>query len=113
MSTTTTVNANNSFAALTAHTWSPQPEPARLVQLLLDDCLQRCSFATRLSQRMLDETGTRLIDWLDHFGLPGNDSTALELSHVGYVKAGCQPDTTTATIPLTHDFYFGKTLWLW
>ena len=79
--------AADSLAALTAHAWSPQPEPAQLVQSLLDDCLRGNSFAASLSKRMLDETGTRLLDWLDHFGLPTGDPALSELSHVGYVRA--------------------------
>ena len=87
MPASTTQTTADSQAALTAHTWSPQPEPAQLVQSLLDDCLRGCSFAASLSQRMLDETGTRLLDWLDHFGLPSGDPIVSELSRVGYVKA--------------------------
>lgn len=76
----------DAIAALTAHSWSPQPEPARLVQRLLMDCVARCSFATELSNRMLAETGTRLVDWLDHFGLPADDPILKELIGVGYIR---------------------------
>ena len=87
MSTFTPPIAADALAALTAHTWSPQPEPARLVQSLLDDCLHRCSFAATLAQRMLDESGTRLLDWIDHFGVDLNDPVVGELSRVGYVRS--------------------------
>jgi hypothetical protein len=83
----TASHSSGSFAALMEHTWSPQPEPARLVQGLLDDSLQRCSFAANLARRMLDESGTRLLDWIDHFGLYSNDPVVGELSRVGYVTA--------------------------
>ncbi len=72
------------LAALKSHTWTPQPEPARLVHRLLNECLEHCPFAARLSQRMLDETGTRMVDWIDHFGLPVNDPAVSELQKVGY-----------------------------
>ncbi len=75
------------LAALTAHTWTPQPEPARLVHRLLNECLENCSFAAKLSQRMLDETGTRMLDWIDHFGLTVNDPAVTQLETVGYSKA--------------------------
>src|SRR5690242_114948 len=81
-----TQGSSDAMAALTAHTWTPQPEPARLVQRLLDECLTRSSFAARLSKRMLDETGTRLIDWIDHFSLPASDSVLRQLGDVGYVR---------------------------
>ena len=87
MPASTTQTTENTQAALTAHTWSPQPEPAQLVQSLLDDCLRGCPDAAILSQRMLDETGTRLLDWIDHFALPADDSAVSKLSHVGYVRA--------------------------
>lgn len=76
----------DAFAALTAHTWNPQPKPAALVQRLLDECLGHSPFATDLSQRMLTETGTRLLDWLDHISLPASDPVLNELGDVGYAR---------------------------
>ena len=86
MPASSTLTTADSLAALTAHPWSPQPEPAQFVQSLLDDCLRGCPEAASLARRMLDETGTRLLDWIDHFGLPPGDSALSELSRVGYVK---------------------------
>lgn len=74
-------------STLAAFTWTPQPEPARFVLALLDDCLRSCSFAARLSHRMLDETGTRLLDWIDHFVLPVGDPALRDVERVGYVRA--------------------------
>ncbi len=87
MSTSPPLSADDSLAALTAHPWSPQPEPARLVQSLLDDCVRQCPAAANLSRRMLEETGTRLLDWIDHFGLPTGDALVAELSRVGYTPS--------------------------
>jgi hypothetical protein len=84
----------DAIAALTAHSWTPQPEPARLVHRLLDECLIRNSFAADLSRRMLAETGTRLVDWIDHFGLSAEDPTLSELHGVGYVHMGTHPQPT-------------------
>ena len=84
------VTSADAIASLTAHTWVPQPEPARFVEQILGECLSRCSFAADLSRRMLAETGTRLVDWLDHFGLPEDDPALPELSGVGYVRADQQ-----------------------
>jgi hypothetical protein len=72
------------ISALTAHTWSPQPAAARWVQTVLDEAARHCSFLARLRQRMLDETGTRLLDWVDHIALPEGDAALAELSSVGY-----------------------------
>lgn len=76
--------------ALTAHSWTPQPEPARFVKWLLGGCVGRSSFAAELSRRMLAETGTRLVDWVDHFGLPEDDPALQELGEIGYVRADQQ-----------------------
>lgn len=81
------------ISALTAHTWSPQPAPAKWVQTVLEDAVQRSPFLARLRRQMFDETGTRLLDWIDHFALPVNDETLDELSEVGY-----EPDTSVPKI---------------
>ena len=81
----------DAMAALTAHTWSPQPAPARLVQQILSEIVGRSPYLESLSQRMLVETGTRLIDWLDHIGLPVDDPALGELTEVGYVRTKSPP----------------------
>ena len=89
----------DSLAALMEHSWSPQPEPARLVQALLDDSLQRCSFAADLARRMLAESGTRLLDWIDHLGLDSNDPVVGELRRVGYVRSALEAATASSNGP--------------
>ncbi|MDB5390449.1 MAG: hypothetical protein JWM11_6095 [Planctomycetaceae bacterium] len=74
----------DTLAGLTEYAWSPQPAAANLVHTLLDECLRDCQFAANLSNRMLNATGTRLVDWLDHFGLPANHPTVSQLPKVGY-----------------------------
>jgi hypothetical protein len=84
MSVTAPQSDAQKVADLTAFAWSPQPDAAQLVQSLLTECLRDCPFADHLSQRMVDETGTRLVDWLDHFGLPETHSAVGQLHGVGY-----------------------------
>ncbi|MEI8383401.1 MAG: hypothetical protein WCJ09_25010, partial [Planctomycetota bacterium] len=91
-------STNDLLAALTEFTWTPQPATAQLIQRLLNESLAGCSFAAELSQRMLNETGTRLVDWLDHFGLPDDDPVLLELSDVGYIRA----DRASGTVVWEH-----------
>lgn len=81
------------ISALTAHTWNPQPAPAKWVQAVLDDAVQRSPFLATLRRRMFDEIGTRLLDWIDHFALPVDDTDLAELSQVGY-----QTDTAVPKI---------------
>lgn len=86
--------SNSHTAALTAHQWSPQPEPAKLVQRLLDECLEYSPFAANLARRMLSETGTRLLDWIDHFGLPPADFDSSEFGRVGYTISDAKQGET-------------------
>ena len=81
------------ISALTAHTWTPQPAPAKWVQSVLNDAVRRSVFLATLRRRMFDETGTRLLDWIDHIALPADDEALDELSEVGY-----QPDSAVPKI---------------
>ncbi|HEY4261702.1 MAG TPA: hypothetical protein VGM98_16140, partial [Schlesneria sp.] len=79
--------ADDTLQALTAFTWSPLPAPAQFVQRLLTECVTQSPFAASLSERMSTKTGTRLLDWIDHFGLPENDPALQELDAIGYTRA--------------------------
>jgi hypothetical protein len=79
--------ADDTLTALTAFTWSPRPEPAHFVQRLLKECVAQSPFAGGLAERMHVKTGTRLLDWIDHFGLPENDPALQELDAIGYTRA--------------------------
>lgn len=81
------------ISALTAHTWSPQPAPAKWVQGVLEDAVQKNSFLAKLRRRMFEDTGTRLLDWIDHFALPTDDEALNGLHQVGY-----QPDTSVPKV---------------
>ena len=54
---------------LEAFVWTPQPEAAQFVDQLVESFCAACPPAALLARRLLDETGTRLIDWIDHLGL--------------------------------------------
>jgi hypothetical protein len=64
--------------------WTPQPEAAALVHRLLDEFLQANNWAARFAQRLRDETGTRLIDWVDHLAVPDNEDLKAELFQLGF-----------------------------
>jgi len=49
----------------------------------IDAFLKENSFARILAERMLNETGTLFLDWVDHLVLPASDESALRES--GYV----------------------------
>jgi len=56
----------------TEYKWQRQSEADRLFRSLVDDFCSANAFANDLRQRMLTETGTRLIDWVDHLSVAGD-----------------------------------------
>ena len=49
---------------LVEHHWTPQPEAAGLVTELLVQALRASPWLSDLAQRMREDTGTRLVDWV-------------------------------------------------
>jgi hypothetical protein len=66
--------------------WQRCPEVARLVAKRVDEIVSQVRFAACLQQRMKDETGTRLIDWVDHISLPFNDPFSSRVEELGYAR---------------------------
>jgi hypothetical protein len=79
---------------LQAFQWKPQPEAASLVADAMGSFLAGSSFTRRFGDRLLRDTGTRLIDWTDHIGLPANDRLNDDLNQVGFVARGAGQCTT-------------------
>ena len=96
----TSQSTDEQISALSAHTWSPQPAPAKWVQSVLEDAVQRSSFLATLRRRMFEQTGTRLLDWIDHFALPAGDEALDELTQVGYLPDTFVPKVRAWTHPL-------------
>ncbi len=46
-----------------------------------------CEPAARLANRLLDETGTRLLDWVDHLGLKHSPANERKLGELGFEPA--------------------------
>ncbi len=64
--------------------WPVCYEAEELLLRHLNRFLDRNSFAKRLARSMLDETGTLLLDWIDHIVLPASNER--ELHQVGFVN---------------------------
>ena len=69
--------------------WKQQPEADSMYRQLVDDFCEACDFADSLRDRMLTETGTRLIDWVDHIAVSqstqlNGDSFESQLIEFGY-----------------------------
>jgi len=83
--------ANHSPSDPKSFQWEPQPAAASLVSQLVERFLQANSEVAGLAQRMRDETGTRLVDWVDSIFLPESFDEAF-LSKVGFEPDQNQPD---------------------
>ena len=62
--------------------WTPQPIAAKYVQSKLDAALTNSPWLGEFKSRLLGQTGTRLVDWLDHIVVDSTDG----LADVGYEK---------------------------
>lgn len=67
--------------------WQPQPEAASLIDELLDASCRRLSTARKLRDDLHAKTGTRLIDWVDHWAVPSEEGLGPRLSRPGFVRA--------------------------
>lgn len=79
---------------LTALLWEPQPQAAQLVGALVDSLCQAFPPAQQLAHRLYQETGTRLIDWIDHLMCPASDELCAQLTAAGY-QAGYRGQAQT------------------
>ena len=66
--------------------WQPQPRAQQLVFDLLAQFLSRSPQTAKLAERMHDETGTRLIDWIDHFAVPHSSDIEQQLKLTGFTQ---------------------------
>ena len=78
--------APHTYQNLEAFHWHPQPEAAALMYDALTRFVNGCPDVARFAERLSDETGTRLIDWVDHFALPADDSSQTRLEQAGFVR---------------------------
>jgi hypothetical protein len=67
-----------------AFAWRPSPEAARFVEARLEAMRRRSPALERLARRMHDETGTRLVDWIDHLALPATEASEASLEALGF-----------------------------
>lgn len=64
--------------------WHTQPSAARLVSDLLSDAVNRSGFLKNLGERLKNETGTRLLDWIHSIVIPNTESMQRMLTDAGY-----------------------------
>jgi hypothetical protein len=78
--------ATNTDQSLEAFQWQPQPEAAALVDDALIEFMNGCPDVARFADRLSKETGTRLVDWIDHFALPADDRFQARLEQAGFAR---------------------------
>jgi len=66
--------------------WQPQPRAQQVVQDLLAQFLSRSPQTAQLGERMRNETGTRLADWIDHFAFPHSSDLEQQLKYAGFTE---------------------------
>ncbi len=66
--------------------WQVESEAAALLQQLIEPFVDQLPVVKRLSQRMLAETGTRLVDWVDHLAVPSDSQLAETLAAAGFTS---------------------------
>ncbi len=74
----------------------PRWEPQAAAQAVVNDCIvelfAHCPEAANLGRRMLRETGTRFLDWIDFIAMPAGDKRAMRVRSSGFVTARTQED---------------------
>lgn len=81
-------NATVSAPASGEFIWDVQPAAAQWVDKTITSLGQRNSLVIRLAEVLREQTGTRLVDWIDHFAIDAGPEENLryrqELQDVGY-----------------------------
>ncbi len=73
--------------------WQPQPEAAAVVQEIYAGFYDRSAAARRLASQLLEQTGTRLSDWIDHFTIPRGEGWEPRLEKAGFAAVEEGPRT--------------------
>ena len=66
----------------TQYQWKPLPNVAKFVGEQIDLALRSSPWLTQFRERLLRESGTRLVDWLDHIAVDSDEG----LAELGFVE---------------------------
>jgi hypothetical protein len=82
-------------SALQQYTWEVQPAAAQWVDRVVEILAERNPSIAKLSVLLLEQTGTRLADWIDHLSIGGHEFAELrsEMADVGYIAETTGPLT--------------------
>ncbi len=90
---------SHDVADLERFQWECQPAASRFIETLVDGFCGDLPALKNLADRMQHETGTRLVDWLDHIVMPAGSETGKKLHESGFVCETDERDTQTWTHP--------------
>ncbi|MDE1856652.1 MAG: hypothetical protein KGH98_01050 [Candidatus Micrarchaeota archaeon] len=78
--------------------WEVHPDLEGFVKGHVEYFLKNNSFANALSQKMMDQTSTRFVDWIDHVIIPESRANYEQFTKVGMTEVSQmdRPDGTTA-----------------
>lgn len=79
--------ATSTESPLDQFVWTQQPAAAHFIEETVASFCAVCPPAVQLAQRMQDETGTRLLDWVDHLGLKDSPGLRQKLAELGFAAA--------------------------
>lgn len=96
-----------STSALEKFHWSTHPAAAAMVDALVQAHLDCCAATRTLANRLNQETGTRLHDWIDHIGLASNAGLERQL-----VEAGFRPGPAGTSVAWRHPEGMFPTIYL-
>ena len=85
--------------------WGLYPELEKFVVSVVDKFLSKHKFARSLSDRMMDKTSTRFIDWIDHVVVPDSEVKYGQLEKLGLEVIETQGDPDHATVYRHHASY--------
>jgi hypothetical protein len=72
--------------------WKPQPAAFGFIRSLASNFLAGCPDAAAFADRLRRETGTRFIDWIDHFRINHQDPRTVQLADAGYREKNNSPE---------------------
>ena len=70
---------------LLAVDWQPQPQAAACLRELIAEFHRGCRDIARFRDLLREQTGTRLIDWVDHVAVPASVPRESQLEQTGFV----------------------------
>jgi hypothetical protein len=76
--------------------WERQAEAEKVCLDILDDCKRKNTALARFNDKLIQQTSSRMLDWVDHLFLRDSKQTREKLDALGFVK---QPD-------IKHDAFF-------